>query len=220
MSYGSINGFDPRGLPTVNGPGKVHQTSENHGGGSPESTGGCRAHPQDPGAIDGPEGGGTDAGPSSGGGASAGPNGSAGPTGGGTVINSSSDVNRATLDVGGSKVSITGPGADKYAQSVKEWTDNNPELKKIVQAAAAANPNKQLEINLQDLGVDSKDGGTFLGLAPVGQKGQGVMEHGSIKIDTGNFSQNVFAHELTHNNGWMHGGAMDAEVKRIMAGMG
>jgi hypothetical protein len=219
---GGVGVYEQRGVPPgLDRPGQVHQSGGHNQGGHAGRPGGPGG--RDPGAIDEPGGQGTDGGPSPGGGSSAGPGKSGGAAGGPTTIGASGP-GHATLDVGGAKVDIQGPGAEKYAQALKEWTDKNPEMKRMVQEAAKANPNGQFEIKISDLGKDPKDpqNRDIAGQALPGQLGKGNMQYGAVEIDTGDFSKDVLIHEMTHNNGWRHEtpadkAAMDAEIRRISA---
>jgi hypothetical protein len=188
------------------------------GGGSPQGAGGGGG-PQGAGGGGGPQGPGANN-------LKAGDAGSSGPSSASAV-----GPGNATVDLDGDKkadVSIKGEGAEKYAEKVKEWTDKNPVLKQQMLEGAKANGG-QFDISIQDLGPGSK-GSTIAGLAPVGGKGEGVTDAGSVKIDTGDSSERVLVHEVQHNRGFKHGSdenpdlaakaRMDAEIERVLAAGG
>jgi hypothetical protein len=106
-------------------------------------------------------------------------------------------------------VNINGADAAEYAQAIKGMGQGTKNL--ILEQAKGG----MVQVNKRELGrptdPTAPPGTTIAGLA--GNAGDGQAK---VDIDLGNKSESVLAHELLHTKGRSHGGAMDAEVNKIV----
>jgi hypothetical protein len=143
----------------------------------------------------GADAGGDSAGGGSGRGPGAGSGGAPSGAGGGAPHGASGD--------GKADAHVTGPGAEKYGQHVKEFAAENPEFKQMVLKDAQQNPNGVFEINRNgDLG------------GPAGTAAEGNGEVNIAGDADGKLSKHVLVHEMEHNFKMSHHNHSDSAAIR------
>jgi hypothetical protein len=125
----------------------------------------------------------------------------------------------AEVDVNGdgkNDIAYNGANAEKFAAQTAKDAKAHPKYAEEILDNAKASPTGMAEVAIKDPSQMSISGAA--GVAPVGQQGIGKMQYGKHEMASDTTPENqmaVEAHEMQHNNGHNHGGAMDAAVNEI-----
>ncbi len=117
-----------------------------------------------------------------------------------------------TIDVdndGKADVSITGPNAEKLADTLAKGAKENPKLAGLLKDTAEKNPNKVAEISIDDLGSN-------LGMSMSNEQGK-IHVDKDFESTGEKETLDTVVHEIAHNSfNENHGASMDAFITNIL----